>query len=174
LCQYATSDVIKARAEGSGLLQEHPRRSRSTALDPVQKSISRSGNKKANEKIHKYRPGIQTKNNHKNATGYTSFCPAISSSNATLYPSSLDFIKAVVAMDTDARGPSHIREAALRATTRNSILTHAALYRYQPAEQRYCYARHYGTDQASTESEDIADLAEAHIGPLIHIANTPV
>jgi hypothetical protein len=31
--------------------------------------------------------------------------------NATLHPSSLDFTKAVVAMDTDAiRGPSHIRE----------------------------------------------------------------
>jgi hypothetical protein len=57
-------------------------------------------------------------------------------------------------MDTDARGPSHIREAALRATMRNSILTHAALYRYQPAEQSYCYVRHYGTDQASAESED--------------------
>jgi hypothetical protein len=37
----------------------------------------------------------------------------------------------------------HIREAALRATMRNSILTHAALYRYQPAEQSYCYVRHY-------------------------------
>jgi hypothetical protein len=36
-------------------------------------------------------------NNHKNATGYMSFCPSISSSNATLY-SSLDFIKAVVAI----------------------------------------------------------------------------
>jgi hypothetical protein len=45
----------------------------STALDLVQKSISKSGNKKANEKIHirNYRSGIQTKNNHKNATGFT-------------------------------------------------------------------------------------------------------
>jgi hypothetical protein len=63
-------------------------------------------------------------------------------------------------MDTDARGPSHIREAALRATMRNSILTHAALYRYQPAEQSYCYVRHYGTGQASAESDDLADPAE--------------
>ena len=62
-------------------------------------------------------------------------------------------------MDTDARGPCHIREAALRATMRNSILTHAALYR-QPAEQSYCYVRHYGTGQASAESDDLADPAE--------------
>jgi hypothetical protein len=164
LCQYAASGVIKAPAQKAQDYFEKIRDARaacaSTALDPVQKSISRSGNKKANEKIRKYRPGIQTKNNHKNATGYTSFCPAISSSNATLHTSSLDFIKAVVAMDTDARGPSHIREAALRATMRNSILTHAALYRYQPAEQSYCYVRHYGTGQASAESDDLADPAE--------------
>jgi hypothetical protein len=62
---------------------------------------------------------------------------SVLASIATLHPSSLDFIKAVVAMDTDAHGPSHIREAALRASMRNSILTHAALYRYQPAKQSY-------------------------------------
>jgi hypothetical protein len=43
---------------------------------------------------------------------------------------------------------------------RNSILTHAALYRYNPAEQSYCYVRHYGTGQASAESDDLADPAE--------------
>jgi hypothetical protein len=52
-------------------------------------------------------------------------------------------------MDTNARGLPHIREAALRATMRNSILPHTALYRYQPAEQSYCYVRHYGTGQAT-------------------------
>jgi hypothetical protein len=36
---------------------------------------------------------------------------------------------------------------------RNSILTHAALYRYQPAEQSYCYVRHYGTGQAIADSQ---------------------
>jgi hypothetical protein len=40
---------------------------------------------------------------------------------------------------------------------RNSILTHAALYRYQPAEQSYCYVRHYGAGQASAESDDLAE-----------------
>jgi hypothetical protein len=104
LCQYAASGVIKAPAQKAQDYFKSIRDARaacaSTAFDPVQKSISRSGNKKANEKIRKYRPGIQTKNNHKNATGYTSFCPTISSSNATLHPSSLDFIKAVVATDT--------------------------------------------------------------------------
>jgi hypothetical protein len=157
LCQYAASGVIKTPARKTQDYFENIRDARaacaSTALDPVQKSMSRSGNKKAKEKIRKYHPCIQTKNNHKNATGSTSFCPAISSSNATLHPSSLNFIKAVVAMDTDARGPPHIREAALRATMRNSILTHAALYRYRPAEQSYCYVRHYGAGQASAESD---------------------
>jgi hypothetical protein len=61
--------------------------------------ISRFGNKKANEVIRKYRPGDQKKKNHMNATGYTSFCPAISSSNTSLHPSSLDFIKSVVALN---------------------------------------------------------------------------
>jgi hypothetical protein len=104
LRQYAASGVIKAPAQKAQdyfkSICDARAACASTALDPVQKSISRSSNKKANEKIRKYRPGIQTKNNRKNATGYTSFCHAISSSNAILHPSSLDFIKAVVVMDT--------------------------------------------------------------------------
>jgi hypothetical protein len=63
-------------------------------------------------------------------------------------------------MDPDAPGPPHIREAALRTTMRNSIRTHVALYRYQLAEQSYCYVRHYRTGQASAEVEDLADLEE--------------
>jgi hypothetical protein len=58
------------------------------------------------------------------------------------------------------RGEDELAETALRATMRNSILAHAALYRYQPAEQSYCYVRHYGTGQASAETDDLADPAE--------------
>jgi hypothetical protein len=46
---------------------------------------------------------------------------------------------------------------------RNNILTHAALYRYQPAEQSYCCVRHYGTGQASAESDDLPGLMYAQI-----------
>jgi hypothetical protein len=45
------------------------------------------------------------------------------------------------------------------AQTAQSLLK-LALYRYQPAEQSYCYVRHYGTGRASAESDDLADPAE--------------
>jgi hypothetical protein len=67
---------------------------------------------------------------------------------AFLSPVTLAFSLSIARICTDER------------RVRNSILTHTALYRYQPAEQIYCYVRHYGTGQASAESDDLADLAE--------------
>jgi hypothetical protein len=92
LCQYAASGVIKAPAQKAQDYFESIHDARAAcASTALEKSISRSGNKKANEKIRKYRPGIQTKNNHKNATSDTSFCPAISSSNTlAVYTSLVD------------------------------------------------------------------------------------
>jgi hypothetical protein len=50
--------------------------------------------------------------------------------------------------------------ADILSETPFGLSRHTALYRYQSAEQSYCYVRHYGTGQASAESEDLADPAE--------------